>query len=235
MSDRELRRTAAMRKITTRAELVKLARELGVRPDWHEPDEQDLHATVVGKSFDNADFWGLDPRDPKSGGPEVELHVILWHGELVDGLWKKHQIVATVNLATLFAWATGHEVESEHLAGKLDALLRANGNEHPRGLRGVRDVIQQRDGYLDAVRERDAEVERLRATVAELSNQLTNADAVRRKLAAATKTEAEWRSLLATEVYRFGERVGSEGENRSLADALRQIIDQVGDHVGKMP
>lgn len=80
-----------MKRITERGELQALARELGVRPDWHEPDEQDVDATVRGISFDNAGFW------PEPSKIFEEMHVILWKG---------NEPVAAVNLATLCAWAS---------------------------------------------------------------------------------------------------------------------------------
>lgn len=85
-----------MKRINTRSELVALAGELGVRPDWHEPDEQEVTVTVKGESFDNAGFWPEDGRI-RSG---IEKHVIIE---------KDGKAVAAVNLATLFAWATGLE------------------------------------------------------------------------------------------------------------------------------
>jgi hypothetical protein len=87
-----------MKIINTRAELVALAAELGVRADWHEPDEQGLIAIPEGFVFDNAGFWP-DRGDNRYRSPDViEQHIILrQHGK----------DVAAVNLATLFAWATG--------------------------------------------------------------------------------------------------------------------------------
>lgn len=199
-----------LRKITTRAELVELARELGVRPDWHEPDEQDLLATVAGTSFDNAGFWPTE--ECAFAAPEtVEMHVTLWRGELVDGRWKKDQVLATVNLATLFAWATGHEAPQCGGCREVDELLRRTPDaDHPRAY-GVRALLAQRDAYAEELaaaradqarqahamimlnskfvaveRARDelrTEVEELRAQVAEYSNELTNLRASRDKLA----------------------------------------------------
>lgn len=83
-----------MKRIDKKSELIELAEELGVRPDWHEPDEQDVEAIVRGKNFDNAGFWPLPERTFE------ELHVTVYQG---------HRAVAQVNLATLFAWATGLE------------------------------------------------------------------------------------------------------------------------------
>lgn len=96
-----------MKRITTRAQLVELADELGVRPDWHEPDwhepdEQEVNALVFGKSFDNAGFWGhhLDHNDSE------EIYVVLYHMTSMGKIWTP---IAAVNLATLFAWATGYD------------------------------------------------------------------------------------------------------------------------------
>ncbi len=82
-----------MRRILKREELIELAAELGVRPDWHEPDEQEVYATTQGNNFDNAGFW---PAEYKAGRT-VEKHVIIY---------KAGQVIAAVNLATLLAWAS---------------------------------------------------------------------------------------------------------------------------------
>lgn len=98
-----------MRTITTRAELVELARELGVRADWHEPDEQNITAVVEGTHmfFDNA----MPPGHWFGEGAEryAELHVVLHRTVWEDGAERLGRPIAVVNLATLFAWATGYE------------------------------------------------------------------------------------------------------------------------------
>jgi len=86
-----------MKRISTKAELIEVAQELGVRPDWHEPDEQEVEATTHGLTFDNAGFWGESRSHYRS---HEEQHVVLY---------KEGEAVAAVNLATLFAWATGLE------------------------------------------------------------------------------------------------------------------------------
>lgn len=89
-----------IRRITTRAGLVALAKELRVRPDWHEPDEREVTAEVHGENFDNAGFWGEAIEGATGYAPaSVELYVTLH---------KDGEPVADVNLATLFAWATGY-------------------------------------------------------------------------------------------------------------------------------
>lgn len=97
-----------MRAINTREELIALARELGVRPDWHEPDEQSLTAELRGTpgNFDNA--MGVEWYGHAHGEPRAELHVVL----RLLGPTDDPDVavdVAAVNLANLFAWATGHE------------------------------------------------------------------------------------------------------------------------------
>lgn len=87
------------KRITTRAELAELTRQLGVRPDWHEPDGQNVDASVIGTNFDNAGTWG----------PGCDAHESAPHREISVLLYQDHQRVAEVNLATLFAWATGYE------------------------------------------------------------------------------------------------------------------------------
>lgn len=82
------------RRLTRRSELVALAKAFGVRDDWHEPDEQEVTVSMRGRTFDNAGFW------PAPDKTYEEMHVVIFR----DG-----KPMASVNLATLFAWATGLE------------------------------------------------------------------------------------------------------------------------------
>lgn len=80
-------------------DLHSVYRQLGVRPDWHEPDEQEVTAHVGGHCFDNAGFWpesncSKDIVDGKASEMYVELR-------------KAGLPIAQVNLATLFAMANG--------------------------------------------------------------------------------------------------------------------------------
>lgn len=88
-----------MKRINTRAELVQLAGELGVRPDWHEPDEQDVSVRIEGEQFDNAGSWPEAEARRYSGDRD-------WKGEFCVVLVKDGQDVAVVNLASLFSMAT---------------------------------------------------------------------------------------------------------------------------------
>ena len=101
-----------METIHRREDFAAFARRMGVRPDWHEPDEQNLVARVEGASFDNAGFWPT----AESGVPwrSVELHVVFSTAEVREGILVPVEDIATVNLATLCAWAAEpHEPPGE--------------------------------------------------------------------------------------------------------------------------
>ena len=96
-------------RINNLEQLQELANKLGVRHNWHEPDEQNVTVEVRGHSFDNAGFWGLNreaeilsksAKDLKEYGTcysdYVEIYVLIK---------KDKQVVAEINLATLFALA----------------------------------------------------------------------------------------------------------------------------------
>jgi len=74
-----------LREIKTKKQLQQLAKDLNVREDWHEPDEQDVSVAIDGERFDNA---GIDG--------EINVYII-----------RDERLIARVNLATLFAFACG--------------------------------------------------------------------------------------------------------------------------------
>jgi hypothetical protein len=74
--------------IFTRKELIALKKDLGVRADWHEPGEQGVTVVPKGTVFDNAGF-----------SPPERSVILKQYGKPV----------AEVNLAILFAWATGYD------------------------------------------------------------------------------------------------------------------------------
>ena len=82
-----------MNEIRTKKELIALAKTLGVRDDWHEPDEAGVTAKVTGGKFDNAGF-------------DDEKFVIIkqnaGYTNDPDGIEVK------INLATLLAIASGY-------------------------------------------------------------------------------------------------------------------------------
>jgi hypothetical protein len=88
-----------MRRINTKAELVALARELGVRPDWHEPDESGVNALVSGHVLDNAGFWGEG-----GTGTIPSWAQEMWVTITVETEGVKPRGVAEVNLAMLLAF-----------------------------------------------------------------------------------------------------------------------------------
>lgn len=96
--------------ISTRAELVALARELGVRADWHEPDEQKITVVINGThmQFDNATRAGQRfGEDDSHAELHATIHRIHWDDEYHT--WRLGRAIAHVNLAMLFAWATGYD------------------------------------------------------------------------------------------------------------------------------
>lgn len=79
----------------TVAELAELAAALGLRGDWHEPDEQGICARPVVKP--------TSPRFAVSGGTfDNTGHSVL---EQTVVIYQDRMPVAEVALATLFAWA----------------------------------------------------------------------------------------------------------------------------------
>ena len=91
-----------LRRIDSQGALKALAKELGLRDDWHEPDNHELEAVCFGERFDNAGFWGRSVRETIADGhlPQCsqEMSVMLVH----DG-----KPIAEINLASLFSMACG--------------------------------------------------------------------------------------------------------------------------------
>lgn len=90
------------KRINEARQLRALAKQLGVRANWHEPDEREVTAVVHGTDLDNAGFWGhnSDGSLDTYGEGRQEIWVELFQ----DG-----KPVAEINLATLLAFATGYE------------------------------------------------------------------------------------------------------------------------------
>jgi len=95
--------------ICTQDELKLLAKWLGVRDDWHEPDESGVTAEVHGVHLDNAGFWGSHELEMRANdttgtyrGRTGEDCMEFWVTILKDG-----KPVAEIDLATLFAFACG--------------------------------------------------------------------------------------------------------------------------------
>lgn len=75
--------------IISKEGLKTFAKRNYLKEDWHEPDEEGITATVVGKYFDNADVDGSYD------------YALLF--------FKEGRPMAIVNLALLCAWASGYE------------------------------------------------------------------------------------------------------------------------------
>lgn len=95
---------ANITRVESRSQLAALAKVAGVRPDWHEPDEQDINAYVIGDHLDNAMGSAFT-------GNCNELNVVLTFGGKPS---------AVVNLATLLSWAA--ESESEEAFRKAERI-----------------------------------------------------------------------------------------------------------------
>jgi hypothetical protein len=207
-----------VKRITRREDLVELARELRVRSDWHAPDEQDLTAHFAGDDgdFDNVGFWG----GPEFGygqrsahGSRQEMYVELWKTTYDEVRCKTvdDEHIASVNLATLFAWAS-----EPHPISMVNEVLRSAGLEFPVGARGVANLVSQRDLAIKRAENAEAELAAF-----------SSADDGR--------TEAAWRSKLARELYDLAEKLGKECETRSLGVAISAVVEHAANQIGKMP
>ncbi|MEV6401258.1 hypothetical protein AB0M39_41890 [Streptomyces sp. NPDC051907] len=102
--------TEPILRIRTREELIALARDLAAG-DWHEPDEQEITATVHGVHFDTAGFWPLGDVTMVDGDTGVMAGIpdprpTPGHAEIYVTLHHAGKPVAHVNLGSLFLWAT---------------------------------------------------------------------------------------------------------------------------------
>jgi hypothetical protein len=87
-------------RVLTRGQLAGVADDLGVRSDWHEPEEQAVTARVHGTELDTAGFWGYEFAIRSEDEPRYAPSQELWVELLKDG-----EPVAEVNLASLLSWA----------------------------------------------------------------------------------------------------------------------------------
>jgi len=88
-----------IRHITNQVDLELLAEELGVRSDWHEPDEQGLTLDFNGKSFGNDGVWG---HKVAIAPDSLEQYITIR---------KNDQPIAELNMATLLSWASNHDMK----------------------------------------------------------------------------------------------------------------------------
>lgn len=83
-------------QVGSQMQMRQVAKALGVRPDFHEPDERGVSARVIGTHLDNA-------MGSSSTNNVNEMNVVLTYVEDDEA----PQDVAVVNLATLLAFAAG--------------------------------------------------------------------------------------------------------------------------------
>jgi len=84
-------------RIRTHNQLHDVAQALGVNADWHELENQDVSIRIRGNTFDNTGCWPIG-KWLHPGNPALEYYIEL----------RRHdETVAAVNLADLFAMATG--------------------------------------------------------------------------------------------------------------------------------
>lgn len=83
--------------------LASFASAHGLRHDWHEPDESNISARIIGKHLDNA--MGSTTRHEHAdwGG---EFNVVLTRMDEEER--EIQEDLAVVNLATLLSWAAEH-------------------------------------------------------------------------------------------------------------------------------
>lgn len=92
-------------------DLERFRRTHGVRSDWHEPDEQDVTATVIGHNLDTSSTHVDDvyDHDRSHDNLTVVLHEqAIDENNIVTGPGKP---LAYVNLAQLLSWACNFELE----------------------------------------------------------------------------------------------------------------------------
>ena len=94
-----------MKDIRTQEELADLADELGLRMDWHEPDEQEISVRFEegygDRGFDNAMGTSIVPEEVDPWQFDADRR---WEHCIV--IQKAGEDIAVVNLAQVFHWAT---------------------------------------------------------------------------------------------------------------------------------
>lgn len=84
---------AALIRVGSHKQMVKVASELGLSDDWDDPERAGVSAEVRGVQLGSSGNWA---HAYSAGHPSEELHVILS---------KEGSPYAAVNLSDLFSWA----------------------------------------------------------------------------------------------------------------------------------
>lgn len=149
--------------------VVRYGCPVGDCPWYHDIADPPAPDTVM--TVKDAGKW--TPDDVSQARPVAEARVALRYQpvtrELLDALPVEVSRVIMTHVAdhTVFDWLDAITRERQHRA-KIDDVLRSAGIEHPTGANGVRDLVAQRDGYLDAMSE-------LRDKIDELEQFITDA------------------------------------------------------------
>lgn len=92
-------------------DLERFRRTHGIRSDWHEPDEQEITATVIGHNLDNAMTHVGDVYDHDESWKSL---TVVLHEQATDSnsvVTGSGKPLAYVNLAQLLSWACNSELE----------------------------------------------------------------------------------------------------------------------------
>lgn len=198
-----------IRRITRCEELTTLAWELGVRSDWHEPDEQDVDARIIGNHLDNAMGSSAEAcivHTASGDHDHTEYNVILTRGGEDDD---SRTDVAVINLATLLAWASDS-------ASSVGVTLS--------DVRKIRSaVIQQAKASAD-LNEALKCLDTVTATTTTTSAVVTGKSA-----------ERHWRMKLADEVCAYAAKLRDECVTPSVGVALAAVVSEMGERIRAMP
>ena len=93
----------SVERLDTKGALSAFAENHGLRPDWHEPDEQNINARIIGTHLDNAGGSTSIRRVSEDGYDFTEFNIVLTTNGENDEPVKD---LAVINLATLLAIAT---------------------------------------------------------------------------------------------------------------------------------
>jgi len=88
--------------------LASLADTLGLRSDWHEPDESDVTATLVNPTYKGGNLFNL--RETKIRHLD---NAYTDRTEAYLAIYKDGEVKARINIATLLALASGYDSRLE--------------------------------------------------------------------------------------------------------------------------
>jgi hypothetical protein len=93
--------------VDSQKSLVALRDSLGVRPDWHEPDEAEVSVAVVSPKSEGGGNYNLVQtkirRFDNAFSDKTEAHIVIY---------KEGKVAGRVNLAYLFSLACGNDYKN---------------------------------------------------------------------------------------------------------------------------